>query len=93
MNIKNIIVGILSIILAIVVFFSFIWFGIIFIILALFFGLYVRIRTFFATKKVQKDYVDIEAEYENTDDVVLVTAPDGTTEEIHLDNSSENKPR
>jgi len=91
MNIKNIIFGILSIIMAIVLFFLFFWVMIVFVVLAALFMLYVRIKSFFMMKKVHKDYV--EAEYEEDEDVVLVTAPDGTTEEIHLENSNEDKPR
>jgi hypothetical protein len=92
MNIKNIIVGILSIIIAVLLFSFLLWAGVIFVVLAFFFVIYVRIRTFFAMRKVHKEYGDIEAEYdEEADDVVLVTAPDGTTEKIHLENSSEKQ--
>lgn len=93
MNIKSIIFGILSIIIAIVLFFLFFWVMIVFVVLGALFMLYIRIRSFFMIKKMQKDSLDIEAEYEEDEDVVLVTSPDGTTEEIHLKNSNEDKPR
>ena len=93
MNIKNIIFGILSTIIVIVLFVFFFWVMIVFVVIGFLFVLYVRIKSFFMMKKVHKDYVDIEAEYEEDEDVVLVTAPDGTTEEIHLENSNEDKPR
>lgn len=93
MNFKNIIFGIVSVITAIVLFFLFFWIMIVFVCLGLLFAVYVRIRSFFTMKKVQNDYVDSEAEYEESEDIVLVTAPDGTTEKIHLENSNEDKPR
>jgi membrane protein YdbS with pleckstrin-like domain len=93
MNIKSIIFGILSIIIAIVLFFLFFWVMIVFVVFAAFFMLYIRIKSFFMIKKMHKDSLDIEAEYEEDEDVVLVTAPDGTTEEIHLENSNEDKTR
>ena len=91
MNIKSIIFSILSIIIAIVLFVFFFWIMIVFVVLAALFMIYIRIKSFFMIKKVHKDYV--EAEYEEEEDVVLVIAPDGTTEEIHLKNSNEDKPR
>ncbi|MDA3798314.1 MAG: hypothetical protein PF692_04445 [Kiritimatiellae bacterium] len=89
MNIKSIILGVLSIIVAIFLFFIFFWAAVIFIILAVLFMIYWRIRMFFMLRKAGRGQEDIEAEYEEEsieDDVVLVTAPDGTTEEIHLNN-------
>jgi len=93
MNIKSIIFSILSIIIAIVLFVFFFWIMIVFVVLAALFMIYIRIKSFFMIKKVHKDYVDVEAEYEEDEDIVLVTAPDGTTEKIHLENSNEDKPR
>ena len=89
MNIKSIILGILSIIVAVFLFVFVFWAAIIFIILAVLFMIYWRIRMFFMVKNAAKVREDLEAEYveeDVEDDVVLVTAPDGTTEEIHLEN-------
>lgn len=92
MNIKNVILGALSIIIAIVVFFVFFWVIVAFVVFGALFLIYARIRSFFIFKKQNRDYVDIEADYEE-EDVVVVIAPDGSTENIPLENSTEDKPK